>query len=267
MKHKHVRAIRDEKIDLPEAANGRLKALGQVFAWAISEDLAHEDPTAAVDYLSSGSEGFHTWTLEEVQAYEADHPLGSKARLALALLLFTGVRRSDAVKLGRHMERDGVLHFSETKGSNSRALGRKKRPGAKKRALPILPELRAVIDATPSGNLTYLVTAFDRPWTAAGFGNKFREWCDLAGLKQCSAHGLRKAGATSRPTTARPFISSWLSTAGRHFDRLKSTRVTRTGPGWRPRPCTYSCAGTRTKRARKLSHLLGGAKGATETGG
>lgn len=197
LKAKHIREIRDEKIELPEAANGRLKALGQVFAYALERELVEVDPTAAVDFLASASEGFHTWTLDEVRAYETHHPVGTKARLALALLLFTGVRRSDVVKLGRQMERDGVLHFTETKGSTSRALSRKKkRPGAKARVLPILPELREAIDASPSGQLIYLVTAFKKPFTAAGFGNRFRDWCDEAGLTHCSAHGLRKAGAT-----------------------------------------------------------------------
>jgi integrase/recombinase XerD len=33
-------------------------------------------------------------------------------------------------------------------------------------------------------------------FTSAGFGNKFREWCNEADLPQCSSHGLRKAMAT-----------------------------------------------------------------------
>jgi integrase len=69
--------------------------------------------------------------------------------------------------------------------------------GAKKRELPILPELRAVIDATTCGLFTYLVTAFGKPFTSNGFGNRFRKWCDDARLPpECSAHGCRKAGAT-----------------------------------------------------------------------
>jgi integrase len=123
-------------------------------------------------------------------------PIGTKARLALALLLFTGVRRSDAVKLGRHMERDNSLHFTETKGAESRALNRKGPGRAKTHVLPILTALREAIDATPSGHMTYLATEWGRPFTANGFGNKFRDWCDAAGLKHCSAHGLREAGAT-----------------------------------------------------------------------
>lgn len=195
MRAKHVRAIRDEKLDFPEAANGRLKALGQVFKWAIEEELVETDPTAAVDNLKGSSIGFHTWTMEEVHAFEQRHPVGTRARLALALLLFTGVRRSDVVKLGRHMEQAGSLHFVETKGANSHALSRKKRSAPKQRVIPIVPELREVIDATPSGQLTYLVSANDLPYKETSFGNWFRDRCDEAGLKHCSAHGLRKAGA------------------------------------------------------------------------
>ena len=62
-------------------------------------------------------------------------------------------------------------------------------------SIPVLPELKAVLDATPTGNLAFLVTAFGKPFTSNGFGNWFRIQCDEAGLKHCSAHGLRKAGA------------------------------------------------------------------------
>lgn len=66
--------------------------------------------------------------------------------------------------------------------------------------IPIHPELARVIAATPSDNLTFLVTKAHRanqskPFTAPGFGNWFREVCDEAGLPLCSAHGLRKAVA------------------------------------------------------------------------
>lgn len=46
----------------------------------------------------------------------------------------------------------------------------------------------------PTGNLTFLTTSFGKPYTAAGFGNSFRHWCNVAGLeRRCSSHGLRKA--------------------------------------------------------------------------
>ena len=91
--------------------------------------------------------------------YEARHPIGTKARLAFDLLLYTGVRRSDVVKLGPQMERwftetlpDGKtvevqkLVFTETKGGLRIV---------KTHELPMLPPLRQSIDATPTGHLVY----------------------------------------------------------------------------------------------------------------
>lgn len=187
METRHIRKIRDEHAERPDGANGRLKALRQLFKWAVDTDRIQRNPVRDVPYLRGNGAGFHTWTPEEVLQFETHHPIGSKARLAMALLLYTGVRRSDVVTLGRQMVRDGWLHLIEAKG-------RDRNP--KQRAIPILPELAAIIEATPSGHMTYLVTEFGKPFTAAGFGNKFRDWCNQAGLPHCSAHGLRKAGAT-----------------------------------------------------------------------
>jgi integrase len=61
---------------------------------------------------------------------------------------------------------------------------------------PVHKDLRAIIDATPSGHLTYLVAEFGKPFTAAGFGNWFRDQCNMAGLPHCTFHGLRKAAAS-----------------------------------------------------------------------
>jgi integrase len=43
--------------------------------------------------------------------------------------------------------------------------------------------------------MTFLLTEYGHPFSAAGFGNWFRTQCDLAGLPHCTAHGLRKAAA------------------------------------------------------------------------
>lgn len=184
---RHIRRIRDENADRPAAANQRLKALRHMFSWAVETERNPRNPAREVPNLPMPGDGHHAWTPAEVRQFEATHPIGSKARLAMALLLYTGVRRSDVVKLGRQMAREGWLHFSETKGQER---------NPKHRAIPILPELAEIIEATPSGHLNYLVTDYGKPFTPAGFGNKFRDWCNAAGLPHCSAHGLRKAGAT-----------------------------------------------------------------------
>lgn len=182
--------LRDRKLDLPGAGNNRVKALRQVYKWAVAPNVQIVKVNLARDvqlFKPKTNEGFHTWTIEEVRAFAKKHPLGTKAHLALGLLLFTGVRRSDVVLLGRQMIREGWLHFTEKKNG-------KRKP--KPRQLPVLPALQHIIDRSPAGNMTFLVTEYDRPFTGNGFGNKMRDWCNEAGLPQCSAHGLRKAGAT-----------------------------------------------------------------------
>jgi integrase/recombinase XerD len=59
----------------------------------------------------------------------------------------------------------------------------------------VLPQLRDVLDATASGHLTFLVTEFGKPFTAAGFGEWFGARCDKARLPHCTFHGLREGAA------------------------------------------------------------------------
>jgi integrase len=63
-------------------------------------------------------------------------------------------------------------------------------------SLQLIAELQSVLDATNLGHMTFLVNSYGKPFTANGFGNAMRQWCDQAGLPRCSSHGLRKAGAT-----------------------------------------------------------------------
>jgi integrase len=183
-----IEVLRDRKIHTPEAANGRLKAARQVCKFgAKNQKYLKINIARDVEYFHTGSTGFHTWTIEEVQQFEARHPIGTKARLAFALLLFTGQRRSDVIRFGRQHMRNGLLTFTQFKG-------RKKKP--KRLILPVLPVLREIIDASPCGELTFLINDLGRAFSDAGIGNKMRDWCDQAGLPHCTAHGVRKAGAT-----------------------------------------------------------------------
>jgi integrase len=181
-----VEVLRDRKIDTPEAANARVKAMRQVFKFGVKKKLATINPARDVEYFKSGSIGFHTWTPEEVRQFEERHPVGSKARLALALMLFTGQRRSDIIRFGKQHAKAGKLAFTQYKGRNRKP---------KRLTLPILPALQRIIDGTTCGDLTFLVNDWGRPFTDAGFGNWFHDRCVEAGVPG-RAHGLRKAGAT-----------------------------------------------------------------------
>src|ERR1700752_2809269 len=62
--------------------------------------------------------GFHTWSVDEVRRFEERHPPGTKARLALALLLYLGVRRGDVVKLGPRHLKGNEIAFVPSKTSH-----------------------------------------------------------------------------------------------------------------------------------------------------
>ena len=128
--------------------------------------------------------GHHTWTDEEIARFETRWPIGTRERLALDLLLYTGLRRGDVVRLGRQHVRDGVITLrTEKKGGGGIVYP------------PVLPILASTIEATKTGDLTFLVTERGAPFVKESFGNWFRDACRMAGCPG-SAHGLRKAGAT-----------------------------------------------------------------------
>ena len=184
---RHIRQRRDEMVDRPEAANGMIKALRQAYKFAIDYDMHDRNPAADVGYLKpTNPDGFAVWLPDEVAKFEAFHPVGSKARLALALALYTGQRRSDIVAMGEKDFRHGYLVLTQHKNRNRSPV---------RLELPVVPELRRVIDATPGGE-TFLVTEFGKPFTSNGFGNWFRTRCDEAEVFGRSMHGLRKVAAS-----------------------------------------------------------------------
>ncbi|MCM2294787.1 tyrosine-type recombinase/integrase [Allorhizobium sp. BGMRC 0089] len=184
---KVVRYIRDLKANAPEAANHRLKTMRNLFAWACENDVMDTNPARDVKPISAATDGHHTWTEEEVGQYLKTHQPGTKARLAMCLLLFLGIRISDLALIGPDMVRDGEISFVpyKTRGKKKTAM-----------VLPVLPALQMVIDQSEIGDKTFMVTEYGKPFSIKGLGQWFRKRCDEAGLTHCSAHGLRKAGAT-----------------------------------------------------------------------
>jgi len=181
----HIVKMMDRRSDQPESANGLLKMLRVLMKHAVYTGLRQDNPARDVQRNRAKGDGFHSWTEEEIEQFEATHPIGSRARLAFALLLYTGQRRGDVVKMGRQHIRDGWLRVEQAK------------TGAKLE-IPMsrMPQLQEIIDASPVNQLTFIVTGSGKPFTGTGFSNWFREECDKAGLPHhCSAHGLRKAAA------------------------------------------------------------------------
>jgi integrase/recombinase XerD len=192
--HKHLASLPPEFIVAlidnmtPHNASAWLRAFRHFIRWAKTRKLIKQDPTFDIKVKVPKTDGHHTWIDDEVAQFEAYHPIGSKPRLALALGVFTALRREDAVRIGRQHFRDGVLTVRPKKTETTTRVVLD---------IPVHPELQAAIDATPIGHLTLLVTETGKSYNADAFSHQFRKWCDEAGLPQrCSFHGLRKTALT-----------------------------------------------------------------------
>jgi integrase len=167
----------------PRMAATYVSVMRALFAFAkdkgwISENPVHEDIKAR----QGKTDGYHTWTVEEVDRYQKRHPVGTQARLALDIFLYTGLRRSDALTLGRQHVRDGTISIRA--GKNGAEI-----------VIPLLPPLAKSIEATKTGDMVFLINSRGEPWKNISFGYWFADRCDEAGVPG-RAHGLRKAGAT-----------------------------------------------------------------------
>jgi integrase len=181
----HILAGRKRRASTPNQARHFLDAVRGLFRWAKAAQLIKIDPTEGVDNPPrKAGDGFIPWTEDDVIAYERRWPVGNRQRVWLDVLLYTGLRRGDAVRLGRQHVRDGVGSIKTEKSG-----------GTVEVTLPILPVLQATLDAGPCGDLTFIAGANGRPFTKESFGNEFKAACKAAGVPG-SAHGVRKIAAT-----------------------------------------------------------------------
>jgi integrase len=169
--------------DTPEAANNLLKVLRIMLAYAAALNMIPSNPAKEIRRYKSHGQGIHTWTENEIATFTATHAMGTKARLAQALLLYTGQRVSDVCRMGwQHVSGDLIAVKQQKTGTPL--------------MLPLHPELKSMLAALPRTNLTFIVNARDAAFNAKGLGDWFKKQCRVAGLQHCSAHGLRKAAAT-----------------------------------------------------------------------
>lgn len=186
----HVRRILDKMADKPHMAQVLLKRLRGLFRFALERKLITQDPTLGVKVKVRKTGGFRAWTDQDIEKFEAHWPEGSRARLALHLLLYTGQRRQDVVRMGRQHVRDGVITITQLKR------GRDQEPVTL--AIPIHPTLQASLDRLPKDNLIFLLTGGAKPvpMSPFGFSNWFADCAKKAGIEEsASPHGLRKAAA------------------------------------------------------------------------
>jgi integrase len=178
-----IAAGRDRRAGTPFQARHFLDTLRGLFRWALEAGFVKTDPTVGVrNPPRPKGDGFPPWTEEHVAAYEKRWPVGTRQRVWLDVLLYTGLRRGDAVRLGRQHIRNGIATLKTEKTDAVVTL-------------PILPVLAETLAAGPCGDLTFIAGENGNPLTKESFGNLFRDACRTAGVPG-SAHGVRKIAAT-----------------------------------------------------------------------
>jgi integrase len=188
MPTKFLRALLDAME--PTTAKNWLAAIRALVAYAIEADLIEHDPTLGIKLRRMTGDGFHTWTEGQTERFEAAHPIGSRERLAFALGLYTGQRRGDVIRMGRQ-------HIRRT--SKGDVIDVKQGKTGKPLAVPIHPELGAILATVPTTQLTFVQTLRGKPFDGKSFTQWFAKACDDAGLpSECTFHGLRKTFCTRR---------------------------------------------------------------------
>ena len=180
---KHIIDGRERRAKTPSQAGHFIATMRGMFVWAVDMSLLEVDPTAGVKPPKKPkTAGFVAWTDEDVEQYYAKWPHGTHERVWIDVLLYTGLRRGDAVTIGMQHVRDGVATIRTAKTGTDVSI-------------PILEPLRRTLEAGPTGDMHFVVGKNGKPLVKESFGNMFRDACNAAGVKK-SAHGLRKIAAT-----------------------------------------------------------------------
>jgi integrase len=181
IRREHVMKMVAKRHETPGAANECLKMIRRLIRFSILLEWRTDDPTLLVEGYEEGE--WHSWNDAEIEAYQARWPVGSAARTAFALLLYTGQRLSDVSQMTWASVGQGrvVVVQEKTKAQLS---------------IPIHPELARALAAHEQAHLMILTTQFGRPFSRKGFGNWMAKRIAEAGLPdECVTHGIRKAAA------------------------------------------------------------------------
>lgn len=178
-----IMAGMERRRDTPAAARHFLEAFRGLFQWALAAQHIESDPTVGVKKPKvHNGEGFLMWSETWCEAYEKHWPLGMRQRVWFEVLYCTGLRRGDAVRVGRpHIKNKRGMIRAQKNGETAYFV--------------VSDRLQAALDAGPIGDVTWIVGESGRPLGKESFGNLFRKACRAAKVPG-SAHGLRKTRAT-----------------------------------------------------------------------
>jgi integrase len=165
--------------DRPGSALALLKMLRVLIRHAIEVGWLTHDPSVGIKRPKMRE--IRSWTDVEIVTFEKRWPIGTKQRLAFALQLYTGQRRSDVHR----------MTWADDNGDSIRVVQQKT---GRKLAIPLHKDLLTILATTERKHLTIINTEFGKPFTVGGFSQWMRDAITAAGLPlECQPHGLRKA--------------------------------------------------------------------------
>jgi integrase len=226
----HIIEARERRVKTPAQARNFLDVMRGLFTWATEAGHMKVNPTAGVaSPPRKKGPGFKPWTEADVENYYRRWPPGTHERVWLDVLLYSGLRRGDVVRYGKQHVRNGIGKIRLEKGGEQIEV-----------TLPILPVLAKTLAIGPCGDLTFIVGKQGRPLTKESFGNAFKDACVAAGIRDKSAHGVRKIAATTAANN------------GATVSQLKALF------GWESdtMPALYTKAADRDRLAREAAHKL-----------
>src|SRR5262249_27328703 len=164
LRREHIVRLMAARAEQPGAANALRMALRVMMKHAVDIGLRADDPTRDVRAIRVKTGGHHSWTESQIEQFERHHPVGSRARLVFALLLYTGQRRGDVLRMGAQHIRDGAVYVKQEKTGIELVI-------------PLHPDLAAIIAAAPRDHLTFVTTRLGGPFQGSAFSRWFREQC------------------------------------------------------------------------------------------
>jgi hypothetical protein len=152
MKSTNVEKIMEARADKPDSANGLRRVLREMMKVAKKLGWRDDDPTQGVSKIKPKKKGgYHRWADAEIAKFEERHAVGGRARLAMALGLYTGQARQDVILMG---EQHIISEYDPDQDREIEILNWVRKKTEDKTglelAIPVHPELRRIIALSPS---------------------------------------------------------------------------------------------------------------------
>jgi integrase len=197
LKRKHINAILARRAATPHAAAHLLRLIRKLTGVALDQEWIEIDPTYRIKFRPP-YKGWKAWPAEVRAAYEKRWPIGTTPRLVYALALCLGHRRADVA----------AIRWSDIENVGANVVQSKT---AKALWIPMLPELKKVLEGAERKGETIAVTQYGRAFSPTALGMRMQDWTKAAGIPPgYTLHGLRKtlgkmlaeSGATTRQIMA-----------------------------------------------------------------